>query len=599
MAKARRTVSKATRQAARKKVRQDKKERSVNAAAVPVEFKPRTKSQSEALKLIERNDISFLIGSAGSGKTFLAMAYAITQILDGKKTKIVLTRPIVEAGERLGFLPGTFGEKVNPYMQPLYDAMDALLGKYTAARDLVNKSVVLAPLCYMRGRAQPLDAKILTPDGYREMGAIKVNDEVIGADGLPTRVLGVYPQGEMDVYRISFSDGTSVECSEDHLWQTATLNEQRTKQKHSVKTTLQIKNTLKNKYGQKIHRLPITAPVHFTPIDALPIDPYTLGALLGDGNFHGTTNITLTNIDKELVSRVSVGAAPQLELVGVKARAGFSPQYRVVGSKRGDNYLRSQLRILGLRGKSSPQKFIPEIYLRASIQNRIELLRGLMDTDGSVFKHRSGNSRVQYYSTSKRLADDVRFLVHSLGGAASLRKREYANKTTHIYRGREIVHRHPMYVLDIVMGDINPFYISRKAKKWKPAKPQRIICNVELVAKKLCQCIRVAAADSLYLTEHCIVTHNTFQDSICIFDEAQNATYTQLKLFLSRFGENSKVIVTGDPDQSDLYEKHVHNYCALTEVYEKLAKIEGIDVIKFANTDVVRHPLVGKILDEL
>jgi phosphate starvation-inducible PhoH-like protein len=152
MAKAPRSVNKSARRAARKKTRQDKKEKIQTTIIAPVDFKPRTKAQNEALKIIAKNQIAFLLGSAGSGKTFLAMAYAINQILSGQHTKIVLTRPIVEAGEKLGFLPGTFGEKVNPYMQPLYDTMDILLGKQSAAREFVNKAIVLAPLCYMRGR---------------------------------------------------------------------------------------------------------------------------------------------------------------------------------------------------------------------------------------------------------------------------------------------------------------------------------------------------------------------------------------------------------------------------------------------------------------
>lgn len=592
----RRVANKSARRQERKQARKDKQETNVYT---PVEFKPRTKAQKDALEVIAGHDLSFLLGSAGSGKTFLAMAYAINQVLTRQAEKIVLTRPIVEAGEKLGFLPGTFGEKVNPYMQPLYDTMEILLGKQGAKREIINKAVVLAPLCYMRGRSQPLDAHVLTPTGYRAMGDIKCGDQVIGASGLPTAVLGVYPQGELDVYRVSFSDGTSVECSGDHLWQTATLNEKRTKQKHSVKTTLQIQATLKNKHGQKIHRLPMADPVHFSPGAALPVDPYTLGALLGDGNLHKTTNITITNTDAELVNRVSVGVAPQLELVGAKVAAGFSPQYRIVGKNRGQNSLRGQLKLLGLRGKSAHDKFIPEMYLRASIQNRIELLRGLMDTDGSVFEHRSGNPRVQYYSTSKRLADDVRFLVHSLGGTASIRKREYTDKDTHTYRGKNIAHRRPAYVLDIVMGDINPFHINRKAARWKPGKPQRLICGVELVGKKPCQCIRVAATDRLYLTEHCIVTHNTFNDSICIFDEAQNATYSQLKLFLTRFGQNTKVVVTGDPEQSDLYDHEWSNMCALAEVVKKLDKTPGVGMYTFSPDDVVRHPLVAAVLRKL
>lgn len=118
----------------------------------PVDIKLRTANQNRAWKLLENESISVLLGSAGSGKTFLSMAYAINSVLTKKCEKIVLTRPIVEAGEKLGYLPGTFGEKVNPYMQPLYDTMEILLGKQSKQREVVNKAVVLAPLCYMRGR---------------------------------------------------------------------------------------------------------------------------------------------------------------------------------------------------------------------------------------------------------------------------------------------------------------------------------------------------------------------------------------------------------------------------------------------------------------
>lgn len=143
---------KVARRAQRKRVKQEKREKAVAVNISPVEIKPRTKAQHKALQLIANNDISFLLGSAGSGKTFLAMAYAINEVLSKRRSQIVLTRPIVEAGEKLGFLPGSFGEKVNPYMQPLYDTMDLLLDKQSARREIINKAVVLAPLCYMRGR---------------------------------------------------------------------------------------------------------------------------------------------------------------------------------------------------------------------------------------------------------------------------------------------------------------------------------------------------------------------------------------------------------------------------------------------------------------
>lgn len=133
------------------KKRQDQQEKA-RAALTPCEIEWRTDTQKRAWKTLHDNDITFLLGAAGSGKTFLAMAFAINEILTKRATQIVLTRPIVDAGEKLGYLPGSFGEKVNPYMQPLYDAMDTLLGKFGPRREFVNKAVVLAPLCYLRGR---------------------------------------------------------------------------------------------------------------------------------------------------------------------------------------------------------------------------------------------------------------------------------------------------------------------------------------------------------------------------------------------------------------------------------------------------------------
>jgi phosphate starvation-inducible PhoH-like protein len=133
------------------KKRQDQQVKA-KAPLTPCDIEWRTDTQRRAWQTLNDNDITFLLGSAGSGKTFLAMAFAINEVLAKRVTSIVLTRPIVDAGEKLGYLPGSFGEKVNPYMQPLYDAMDTLLGKFGPKREFVNKAVVLAPLCYLRGR---------------------------------------------------------------------------------------------------------------------------------------------------------------------------------------------------------------------------------------------------------------------------------------------------------------------------------------------------------------------------------------------------------------------------------------------------------------
>lgn len=108
--------------------------------------------QKSAWKTFEENDIIFCLGAAGSGKTFLSTAYACQAILTKNKKKITLTRPIVEAQESLGYLPGTFEEKINPYLMPMYDSLDELVGKVGSQRDLINKSMEVAPIAYLRGR---------------------------------------------------------------------------------------------------------------------------------------------------------------------------------------------------------------------------------------------------------------------------------------------------------------------------------------------------------------------------------------------------------------------------------------------------------------
>lgn len=108
-------------------------------------------AQKMAYGAFDQHDVLFLLGAAGTGKTFLACAFAISEILSKRKKNIVLTRPIVEAGESLGFLPGTFDEKVSPYMRPMFDCMERCVGREGPQRDIINRSIDVAPIAYMRG----------------------------------------------------------------------------------------------------------------------------------------------------------------------------------------------------------------------------------------------------------------------------------------------------------------------------------------------------------------------------------------------------------------------------------------------------------------
>jgi phosphate starvation-inducible PhoH-like protein len=117
-----------------------------------IDFEFRTEKQKLAYETYKQNDILFLTGPAGTGKTFLAMAFALQDLLQRSRGKIILTRPIVEAGESLGFLPGDFNEKVNPYMVPLYDCYHTLCPGMTLKNKIIERAFEVAPLAYMRGR---------------------------------------------------------------------------------------------------------------------------------------------------------------------------------------------------------------------------------------------------------------------------------------------------------------------------------------------------------------------------------------------------------------------------------------------------------------
>jgi phosphate starvation-inducible PhoH-like protein len=113
---------------------------------------PRTATQGAYLKALKHNELVFGIGPAGTGKTYLAVAMAVDHLITGKVDRIILSRPAVEAGERLGFLPGDLKEKVDPYLRPLYDALHDMLPPDLVAKRLTSGEIEVAPLAFMRGR---------------------------------------------------------------------------------------------------------------------------------------------------------------------------------------------------------------------------------------------------------------------------------------------------------------------------------------------------------------------------------------------------------------------------------------------------------------
>ena len=560
-------------------------------------IRPKTLNQKRYVDAIDANTIVFSIGPAGTGKTYLAMAKAVNALQSKQVTRIILTRPAVEAGERLGFLPGTLSEKIDPYLRPLYDALHDMMDSEVIGKLMSDGVIEVAPLGYMRGRAQPVFTKVLTPRGFRPIGELRVGDLVIGSDGRPTVVAGVYPQGFKQIYRVYTQDGSSTLASEDHLWAAYTHADRRRGKPARV---LQTKEMIGNLRAAARHRyeLPLlTAPVSFDP-RPVTLDPYALGLLLGDGCVTCQTTPSFATTDPEL--------AKSLErlIPGIKLRQKSDVDYVLNRVRQPgevitiENPVTGAMRRLGLAGTKSDTKFIPEDYLFNSPQVRLAVLQGLLDSDGGPVTQEGRTCRIQFGTASRRLRDDVVFVVQSLGGVVNQRTTRAAGRKPGPARGRPVHHRSDAHILDIRLPKgVVPFRLARKAAKYDATgggRPMRFIDRIEPAGTAEAVCITVAAADSLYVTEDFLLTHNTLNYAFIVLDEAQNTTAEQMKMFLTRLGFGSKMVVTGDVTQVDLPGGATSGLRAAVDI---LDGIEGIHVSELTSADVVRHRLVSEIVD--
>jgi phosphate starvation-inducible PhoH-like protein len=531
-------------------------------------IRPKTLNQKRYVDAIDSNTIVFGIGPAGTGKTYLAMAKAVNALQTKQITRIILTRPAVEAGERLGFLPGTLSEKIDPYLRPLYDALHDMMDPELIPKLMSAGVIEVAPLAYMRGRAQPLFTKVLTPEGFRPIGELKVGDFVIGSDGQPTEVQGVYPQGFKEIYRVHTQDGSSTLASGDHLWSVHTRDDRRRGKPARVLETKELIGNLRAAHHHR-YELPLLSGAVAFPPQSVPLDPYVFGLLLGDGCITCATTPGFTTTDPELAEVITQ-----------------------------ENPVTGAIRQLGLSGAKSNSKFVPDIYLQNSAEVRLAVLQGLMDTDGGPVSQQGRTCRIQYTTCSDQLRDNVVFLVQSLGGVVYQRTRPAEGRKPGLANGREVHHRSDAHILDIRLpAGVMPFRLARKVAKYDETgggRPMRYIDRIEPTGTEEAVCIQVSATDSLYVTENFLLTHNSLNDAFIILDEAQNTTPEQMKMFLTRLGFGSKMVVTGDITQMDLPGGTKSGLRAAVEI---LDDIDDIAVAELTSADVVRHRLVSDIVD--
>lgn len=365
------------------------------------------------------------------------------------------------------------------------------------------------------GKLQSMTSKVLTPKGWSTMGDMHVGSVITDpTTGGSCRVVQVFPQGVVPIYKVTFDDGSSTEAGLEHLWayhvphrtregtkpssqrsfSRAELGVEHTPTRWSrmrVGTTAEMLKILKSGLRP---RIPLAEPVLFTVNGRTatgPLPAYLLGLLLGDG--HCETKV-ITNVDAEIIDYLT--------------KLGFSgngKEWRAHGEIR--RLLHAWLVNHGLLKCLAWDKFIPPYVLTAPIEYRLDFLRGLMDSDGTV----DNRGEASFCSTSPMLAQGVQDLVRSLGGKAWWRERH----PTYTYKGETRTGR-TAYEVRIQANKVSAFFkLSRKKSRcpngWNGGyEIMRAVESIEYVGDKEAQCIRVSSPHGLYVTDDFIVTHNSF-----------------------------------------------------------------------------------------
>ena len=348
------------------------------------------------------------------------------------------------------------------------------------------------------GKGQPFGSKVLSESGWKAIETLCVGERVYASDGNLHNVTGVYRKGELDTYRFFYGDGTSLVFDKDHLHIVRTQSEKSRDKPWRVMSTTELLNA-KLRYGNngqsRNYCVPLAKPIQHEHKDFI-VHPYVLGALIGNGYING--NIKFSSADMQTIESVRAKLPDGVELV-YDRKYDYKIMTGCIGPVR--HQFREEIVRLGLWGKHSDEKFIPDEYMNGSVEQRIELLRGLMDTDGCILQR-----SCQYNTASERLAKGVLSLAWSLGGYGTISKKKAGYR-----KDGEYIPCKDSYTVFIAFEEINPFSLERKASKWRPHARDigRYIDRIEYEGMQRTVCIAVDSPDHSYITENYLVTHNT------------------------------------------------------------------------------------------
>lgn len=384
---------------------------------------------------------------------------------------------------------------------------------YTA----ITPHLVIAS-CVQVGKRLADDEPVLTPTGWVNIGDISVGDEVFDGMGMPTKVINVSHFNDVDLYKMGFSNGLySVSCL-GHLWEYQEHNSNDLKvntlkdiiDENGYKAIgIENKNWYQDRRGSKVRMFYSPGVQHERKYTH--VDPYVVGCLLGDGSLT-QKGVRFTSKDEEIINKIGNRLPYPYTITQSKKR---NTEYTIAGNRKG--YFWKELDKIGIFGLGSDNKRIPDEYKYNSKKVRLEVLRGLMDTDGTISK----DGIPRFTSISKKLCDDLRDIVVSLGGYCS--QIDIKEKTFYRDKNGDKVYCKPAYRFSFRLED-NPFHLTIKKDKvsfnknssWWPSKGYRgtesFYANLDTVEYShtgKATCITVESDLGTFITRDGLITHNS------------------------------------------------------------------------------------------
>lgn len=356
-----------------------------------------------------------------------------------------------------------------------------------------TSSITVAGGAAGSGKALHHGEKVLLESGFVNIESVKVGDIIITPKNTKETVLAVYPQGIVDIYQVTFQDGSTVNTCGEHLWKWRKSGSK----KYNVTSTLDILEWMQKQIPDKDNckkkpMVDLIEPVDIGKPTSLPIPAYTLGALIGDGSLT-TKSVSITCNDIEIKNRIETEGFSVAEW---NAASGKAKQYGIHG-------VQQVLRELGLLGTNSATKFIPSQYKNASIQDRIAIVQGLMDTDGYV----NTTGGTEFCTISEQLKDDISYILRSLGFTVT------CNEKYPFYKDVQGVKIYGQKAYNLyIRGRNQPilFSLKRKLDRTKQKNVSNAIVDIKPIHEDFATCISISGEDKLFITSNFIPTHNTY-----------------------------------------------------------------------------------------